>query len=217
LATYHSGENMVGKYKLALSALCLAFGPLLTGCGGHAGLVYASEDGLVYVSKKTPPLRFEVPDRSWKVAFPTPAKVYFQHAKDSQRTLSLTYSSLKNASFYRDVLSPREFLEEYFRWEEEYLRSSDPSAKLAVVARDVEGPAIPNILWFVEGKNGKFYSLAFTKGDKQLSLASHNVKATNEGRDFIVDVFRSLRFLTEEQVDEITANINYKGRLSSEP
>ena len=206
-------HNQVASAGLVIVALFLG------GCGGGSStMAYASKDGLIYLSKKVPPLRFEVPEQSWDISFPQTNKVFYQHRKDRERTLSLTYSSLKNAPYFKSTLTPKDLLEEYFRWEAEHYRTSDPNTKVEIVSRDIDGPAIPNILWYLEGKNGKFYSIAFIKDDKQITFLSHNIRLPNEGKDFIIDVFRSLRLLTDEQVDTITEKeTSYKGRLSWEP
>lgn len=187
------------------------------GCGGRYALIYPSNDSIVFLSKKNPPLRFELPGTNWLFSQPDDSQAVFRQKGPKLKQVKLQYMSLKNADWYVPEMSNEVFLEKHYQWEEKFLKK-DPYLKVKVEGRNFEGPGQPNLMWITEGKDFKAYAISFIKNEKQIVLLAVGGLPNKNGKESLLHLFHSLEFLSEAQVDEIAkSEASYFEPLSSYP
>ena len=187
------------------------------GCGGRYALVYPSKDSIVFLSKKNPPLRLQLAGTNWLFYRPNDSQTVFREKGDKLKEVKLQYMSKKNSDWYSSEMSDEAFLEKHCKWEEDFLKK-DPFLKVQVVGRNFQGAAQPNLLWMTEGKDFKAFAISFIKNEKQLVLVAVGGLPNENGKEFLLQIFKSLTFLNEAQVDEIAkAEASYNEPLSSFP
>ena len=189
----------------------------LFGCSGRYALIYPSNDSIVFLSKKNPPLRFELPGTNWLFYQPNDSQAVFREKGTQLKEVKLQYISKKNADWYSLDMSDEVFLEKHYKWEEDFLKK-DPYLQVQVVGRNFQGPVQPNLIWMTKGKDFKAYAISFIKNEKQIVLLAVGGLPNENGKDFLLYLFQSLKFLSEAQVDEMAkSEASYNEPLSSFP
>ncbi len=206
------------SFPRAITTFLIFFIALSTsGCGGRYALIYPSNDSIVFLSKKNPPLRFELPGTNWLFYQPNDSQAVFREKGTHLKEVKLQYISKKNADWFSPDMSDEVFLEKHYKWEEEFLKQ-DPYLKVQVVGRNFQGPVQPNQMWLTEGKDFKAYAMSFIKDEKQIVLLAVSGLPNENGKEFLLHLFGSLKFLSEAQVDEIAkSEASYFEPLSSYP
>lgn len=172
--------------------------------------------GFTYISKDNPPLKFDIPDTDWKFSRQAIDSIVFQSTREHLTRINfIHHSNFHRAPYYRQGLSNEDVLENYYLSEANYYLSLAPTLKPSVVARNINGPIIPNILWSLEGftvPNLKFLSIAMIKDEDLISITTIFLDTNNQGVDYLLGIFRSIKPLTDEQVDLIIENETNLGK-----
>jgi len=198
----------------------------LSGCA--SSIAYETNEGLKYLSKVDPPLELVIPGKGWgplwyqggywlgaSTVVPT-----FNLQIDPQRQVSVFYRPLHHDN-YRSILEPlakhsaKELLEANCNCEKEF-----PNTKVNIVAKDTDGPILPNIVWSIEPSDvqgiGVAFKVAFIEAGVLITLTARYPNGASANADFIQNVFRSVRFITVEQVDKaISTETRFDGSLSA--
>ncbi len=219
----------------------------LSGCA--TSIAYETNEGLKYLSKVDPPLELVIPGKGWgplwyREGYWLGASIgvsTFRLQIDPQRQVSIFYRPLHHDN-YRSILGPlekhsvEELLEAncncgyspyppgvpHFMADTEY----PPNTKVNIVAKDIDGPILPNIVWSIEPSIiwpiepsdvqsiGIAFNVAFIKAGVLITLTARYPYGAPANPDFIQNVFRSIRFMTEEQIDKaISAETTYDGSI----
>ena len=187
---------------------------LASSWAGHAAdrdrFMYWSKtkaDSTTYISRDRFLFRVDIPGGRWKAAGnPSYNHVIFKSPDGQDRLIGVfDYGEgLFSKKFYKSGFSEAQAIEEYYRWESAFQLGKSAGASSQVIAKDIEGPAVPNILWSIDGPDIHVYQIAMSRNNHLISIYYHypTDAKPNEAKEFLLSVYRSVQFVTNEQIDE---------------
>jgi hypothetical protein len=193
------------KQYLALVLLCLCSASVL---GQSDRMLFRSKtkaDSTTYLSKDKVPFRADLPGIWLPAANPAYNHVVLRTEAEPRRLMSFfDYSEgFFSSRFYKPGFSEAQAIEEYYRTESEYQTRRLPESKSQILAKDIDGPVRPNLLWSIESPKLRVYFVTMSKNNRLISISYQNVSPPFGTEEPLLVVFRAMQFPTSEQVNEI--------------
>lgn len=179
------------------------------GCATPFRAIYRGNDDsrLTYISNYEPPLKMDIPGTNWKIITSEYNFVVLQSTNGPRMYINIfEYNEgFFRKRFYKKGFAEEEAIEEYSRAESEYHISKAPDLKRKIIAKDIDGPITPNILWSLEKEQPDFKIVFITmsKNRHLISISAQDLDSPSNGQAYALEIFHSLKLLTKEQVDLI--------------
>jgi hypothetical protein len=185
---------------------------LFTGClAGPTRVVFCSKvktDTTSYLTADKIPMRIDIPGCNWRYLSKKSAKHIMLETDDGpKRFINIfEYSDgILFPRFFKSGFTDAQAIEAHYQWESTWqmtYRKGFVTSK--IIAKDVDGPIIPNILWSLDlGKyNSPTYGIVMGK-NRHLIMLTLEVDPPYSGEKGLLEIFRQIQLLTEEKVYEV--------------
>lgn len=135
---------------------------LLSGCAaGPTRTLFCSNakaDMTTYVTTDKVPLRIDIPGNDWSYLNKKSAKhVILKTDSGPRRWINIfEYNDgIIMPRFYKSGFTEEQAIEEYYRAESGYNISNGKASKSEILAKNIEGPIIPNMFWSLDLKDSR--------------------------------------------------------------
>ena len=189
------------------SALVAVLAVAIAGCDTLRYFVYVNptDAAVTYVSKNEPPLRFDVDGKDWKVTQPTADSILFASRSEPLRRVNFINRPIAPMPYYSNAASLEELLQKHFDWESQYQLGAPKTlvTKAWVMARNVDGPLVPNQVWVTEGPKTKVYLLDAIHEGHLITIMREDVAPYTAGYAELEKVFHSLQLINGQEADRL--------------
>ncbi len=195
---------------------CTRFFPIVLvtmlsgGCATPTRYVYRSKmdtsNTVTYLSKAQPPLKLEIPGTYWKTSALGYNHIILANTKQPPRRIINIFEYDDGAlrqRFYKPGFSEEQAVEEYSLAESKYQSSKRPAFQYRIIERNLAGPVSPNLLWSLESERDRIFFLTMSKDRHLISLSVQDLDEPARAQEVILEMFRSITFLTREKADYI--------------
>jgi len=165
-------------------------------------------DATTYVTTDKVPLRIDIPGSNWKYLSKKSAKhVILRTDSGPERWINIfEYNDgIIMPRFYKSGFTEEQAIEQYYHSESWYHISNGKASKSEILAKNIEGPIIPNMFWSITWKNSQSptYFITMSKNRHLIMLSLQEVDPPYSAGQSLLAIFRSIQLLTEEQIYEV--------------
>lgn len=152
-----------------------------------------------YFSKEPFPYKFTIPHTDWDLKLKGYEWVLFSSKSVPARHINFVVNRIEDMPYYQEGDNINSLLRKHYQWELKYQYSVINVESTSIIAENVEGPVPQNILCKFSIDNTSMFLLIMIKGKYISTLSSQDFKPY--GEKVLLDIFRSIEFLTKEKVD----------------